>query len=370
MQPSKVYFTDFRARPGRSILKKFRDLMRQAGIESIPFNNQMAAIKIHFGEPGNVAYIRPNYAAVVVELVKQLGGKPFLTDANTLYNGKRANAVDHLETAMKNGFYPPAMECPVIIADGLKGIDFREIVINQEYCRTAKIASAIADADIVISLNHFKGHDITGFGGALKNLGMGSGSRGGKLEMHSASKPQIIAENCTSCGLCVKNCSQQAITLDEENKAVIDYHLCIGCGQCVALCRFDAARVVWDESAEVATRKISEYALAVIQDKPHFHISFISAVSPNCDCWAYNDAPIVPDLGIAASFDPVALDRACVDLVNQAPALPGCTLHDNEYQPGQDKFTCLYPRTNWKAGLDHAENIGVGKQTYELVTIR
>ncbi len=208
MEKSKVYFTDLRTKPGLNLLDKLERLVKRAGIENIDFKNQFTAIKIHFGEPGNLAYLRPNYAAKIVSMIKELGGLVFLTDSNTLYSGRRANAVDHLLAAQENGFNPLSVGCNVIIADGIKGTDYREIEINEKYCKTAKIGAAIADADIIISMTHFKGHEMTGFGGVLKNLGMGSGSRGGKLEMHSASQPEIHKENCIGCGMCVKSCAQ------------------------------------------------------------------------------------------------------------------------------------------------------------------
>ncbi|MEQ8203562.1 MAG: DUF362 domain-containing protein, partial [Smithellaceae bacterium] len=180
---SKVYFTDLRTRPDSNLQQKLRKLLKQSGLEKIKFKSKFTALKIHFGEPGNLAYIRPNYAATVVSYIRDLGGIPFLTDSNTLYSGRRSNAIDHLRAAEENGFSWTTTGANVIIADGLRGTEFREIKINQKHCKTAKIGSAIADADIIISLTHFKGHELTGFGGALKNIGMGSGSRGGKLEM-------------------------------------------------------------------------------------------------------------------------------------------------------------------------------------------
>lgn len=369
MEKAKVYFTDLRTKPGLNLLDKVEKLVKKAGIESVDFKNKFVAVKIHFGEPGNLAYIRPNYAARIVKIIKDLGGMPYLTDSNTLYSGRRANAVEHLAAAHENGFNPLAVGCNVIIADGVKGTDYREIEINCKNCKTAKIGAAIADSDIVISMNHFKGHEMTGFGGALKNLGMGSGSRGGKLEMHSASQPKLEKQNCKSCGQCIKNCAQNAISFDENKKAVINYEKCVGCGQCIAICQFDAAQVVWNESADTAYEKITEYAYAVLKDKPSFHINFIMNVSPNCDCWDSNDVAIVPDLGIAASFDPVALDRASVDLVNKAPALNESVLGDKQYHEGHDKFTHIHSSTNWESGLVHAEELGMGSQDYELVVI-
>ena len=375
MEKSKVYFTDLRTKPGVNLLDKLEKLIRKAGIENVDFDKKFVAIKIHFGEPGNLAYIRPNYAARVVKVIKELGGKPFLTDANTLYSGRRANAVDHLEAAMENGFNPLAVGCNVIIADGLKGTDYKEVEVNMKHCKTAKIGTAIADADVIISMNHFKGHEMTGFGGAIKNLGMGCGSRGGKLEMHSASQPKINEKKCSSCRQCVKNCAHEAVAFNNEKKAVIDYDKCVGCGQCVAVCLFNAAQVIWNESADTANEKIAEYTYAVLKDKESFHINFIMNISPNCDCWSSNDMAIVPDIGIAASFDPIALDMASVDMVNKAPIIKGSLLdekscHCHEHEDNNfDKFGHIHPDTDWKAGLNHGEEIGIGNMEYELIIV-
>ncbi|HEX7714785.1 MAG TPA: DUF362 domain-containing protein [Bacillota bacterium] len=370
MKKATVYFTNLRTSPGHNLLHKLEALVKKAGFEQLDLQDKLVAIKIHFGEPGNLAYLRPNYAAQIVKLIKEAQGMPFLTDSNTLYTGKRANAVDHLQAAFENGFNPMATGCNVIIADGLRGYDYKDIEINCKNCKTAKIGTAIAEADVVISLNHFKGHEMTGFGGAIKNLGMGSGSRGGKLDMHSGSKPQIDIKNCIACGKCIKNCSQGAIHFNAGKKAEIDYEKCIGCGQCIFICRDDAAQVREGQSSDVSSEKIAEYAYAVVKDKPSFHVNFIMNVSPDCDCFYLNDLPIVPDIGIAASFDPVALDRACVDLVNQAPVMKGSILDEKHYREGEDKFTCIHPKTSWKVGLNHAEEIGLGTQEYELITIK
>ena len=371
MEPSKVYFTNLRTTPHSNLLDKMERVVKAAGITNINFDHQFVAIKIHFGEPGNLAYIRPNYAARMSNLLRSLGAKPFLTDSNTLYSGGRSNAVDHLKSAMENGFNPISAQCDVIIADGLKGTDYREIEINGEYCKAPKIGAAVADADIIVSMNHFKGHEQTGFGGALKNLGMGCASVGGKLELHSGAQPQVVDENCKACNICVKHCAHDAIHI--ENKiARIDYEKCVGCGQCVALCQYSAAVMASEETSERLNYKIAEYTKAVLLDKPHFHVSFIMNVSPECDCWNHNDATIVPDLGIAASFDPVALDKACVDMVTAAPLLSGNKLaeqHPHEHLEGEDKFHYIHPDTNWRAGLEHAEKIGIGTMQYELITI-
>ncbi|MDR0733093.1 MAG: DUF362 domain-containing protein [Dysgonamonadaceae bacterium] len=368
---SKVYFTDMRAKPGRNLPDKLELLIKQAGIEQIDFKDKFTAIKIHFGEPGNLSYIRANYAARLAKFLLDKQAKPFLTDAGTLYLGRRSNAIDHIESAHENGFNPIAVPCPVIIADGLKSINYTEIPLNMKYCRTAKIGSAIAEADVIVSMTHFKGHEQAGFGGALKNIGMGSASRQGKLELHSSSKPIIDEAACKACGQCVKYCASHAIRPDGKKKAKIDRDRCVGCGQCVAVCQFDAAQPVWDNSTEIMNYKVAEYTYAVLNDKPHFHISFIIDVSPNCDCWNCNDAAIIPNLGMAASFDPVALDKACVDLVTEAGANTGTVLNVERHGELQhaDKFAIIHPNTNWKAGLQHAEEIGLGTMEYELITV-
>ena len=368
---STVVFTDMRTRPGNNLIDKLKRVMEKTGIEKMDLKDKTVALKIHFGEPGNLAYIRPTYVRVIVDKVRSMGGKPFLTDCNTLYYGMRANAIDHLQAAMENGFNRIAVGCDVIIGDGLTGSDAKEIPINQEFVEKAKIGTVIADADVIITITHFKGHEQTGFGGTLKNIGMGCGSRKGKMEMHSASKPVIEKGKCVSCGMCIQNCPEKAIAYDKDKKAEIDYEKCIGCGQCVASCHYGAARAKYDQSVEILNKKIAEYSLAVLEGKQHFHISFMIHISPDCDCWNVNDQAIVPDIGIAASFDPVALDRACVDLVNAAPTVPNSKITDQgDLSEGGDKFVHVHPDAHWKDCLSHAEKIKIGSQKYQLEKIR
>ena len=382
MEKAKVYFTDLHTSTRLPLVEKMKAVAKAAGIETIDFKDKFVAIKMHFGEPGNLAFLRPNYAAGMADLVRSLGGKPYLTDANTLYSGGRSNAVDHLESACRNGFNRLSAGCDVIIADGVKGTDCRELPIEGgTYYKTAKIGTAIADSDVLIALSHFKGHEQTGFGGALKNMGMGCASVAGKLELHSSSKPIVKVENCRCCGICVKHCAHDAIHLEtvegtnhagKHIAAVIDYTKCVGCGQCVALCQYESAVLKdWDTS-ETLNGKIAEYTKAIVTGRPCFYVNLIVNVSPECDCWNHNDAAIVPDLGIAASFDPVALDQACADMVMAAPALPGSKLEKtrpHEHLCGEDKFHILHPDTNWQFGLEHAERINIGTRRYELITI-
>jgi len=367
MNQAAVFFTDFRMKHGDNHETKLRRLMEKAGMNTIDFKDKYVAIKIHFGELGNLSFLRPNFARYVAEYVKELGGKPFLTDCNTLYVGSRKNALDHLETANLNGFNPMSTGCQIIIADGLKGTDDVEVpVVGGQFVTNAKIGRAVMDADIVISLNHFKGHENTGYGGALKNLGMGCGSRAGKMEMHSAGKPIVRQSRCVGCKACDKVCAHGAPVFT-NGKCAIDHDKCVGCGRCIGVCPKDAIRAAGDETHENLNCKIAEYAKAVVDGRPNFHISIVNNVSPNCDCHPESDAAIVADVGMFASFDPVAIDVACADAVNRQPVNPLSILF--ERAGAADRFDSLYPTTNWRAATEHGEAIGLGSADYELITV-
>ena len=365
---SKVYWADFRADFRENLQQKLTRLMKTAGMGEIDFDNKYVAIKMHFGEPGNLAFLRPNWAKTVADFVKERGGKPFLTDCNTLYVGGRKNGLDHLDTAMLNGFNPMTTGCQVIIADGIKGNDEVEVPVEGgEYVKNAKIGRAVMDADVFISLTHFKGHESAGFGGTLKNIGMGCGSRAGKMEQHNAGKPHVVQKHCVGCKLCTKICAHDAISV-QDRKAAIDHGKCVGCGRCIAVCARNAITVNFDESHTNLSRKMSEYAKAVVDGRPCFHISLVIDVSPNCDCHAENDAAIVPNVGMFASFDPVALDMACVDAVNTQPILRGSAADIGDCHD-QDHFHCIHPDTDWMSCLEHAEKLGLGTREYELIKI-
>ncbi|MDR0433482.1 MAG: DUF362 domain-containing protein [Gracilibacteraceae bacterium] len=365
---SDVYFTDFKATPAENLPQKLARLLRAAGMERIGAQNKFVAVKLHFGEPGNLAYLRANYARVVVDEVKKLGGRPFVTDCNTLYVGQRKNALEHLEAAYVNGYNPLTLGCHVIIADGLKGTDEAAVPVNGEFVREAKIGRAVMDADIVISLNHFKFHEQTGLGGAVKNLGMGCGSRAGKMEMHANGQPRIRAALCVACGQCARNCAHGAISFVQK-KAVIDSALCVACGRCIGVCNADAVVGRFNETNERLNRKIAEYALAVTQSRPHFHITLIRDVSPFCDCHSENDRAVVPDIGMLASFDPVALDVAGADLVNAQTPLADSLLGPLGLEAGGDYFTALHPTTDWRACVEQAVKIGLGNRDYNLIRL-
>ena len=363
---SKVYFTNMRVRGDENLTEKLKRLVKKAGIEQIDFRDRFVAIKMHFGEKGNLAYLRPNYAKAIVDVVKKLGGKPFVTDCSTLYVGARKNALDHLEIAYEHGFNPFSLGCHVLIGDGLKGTDEVAVPIHGEYVKNALIGRKIVDADIVISLTHFKGHEGTGFGGALKNLGMGCGSSAGKAEMHETEKPAVNGAACVGCGVCARNCAHDAIHVVEK-KANIDYAKCKGCGRCIGVCPTKAMRPGQEKGCEMLSRRVAEYAYAVVKDKPSFHISLAIDISPFCDCYGSNDAPILPDVGMFASFDPVAIDQACADLCNREKPFADSLLGEKRPVPGVDFFHALHPDTNWEAGIEQAEKIGLGSKAYELM---
>lgn len=374
MEKSKVYFTDFRTRVGVSLTEKLQRLIKKAGITDIDMDGKFVAIKMHFGELGNLSYLRPNYAKAVADVVKECGGKPFLTDCNTLYPGSRKNALEHLDCANINGFNTITTGCQIIIGDGLRGTDDITVPVrNGEYCKEAYIGRAVMDADIFISLTHFKGHESTGFGGAIKNIGMGCGSRAGKMQQHNSGKPIVHDDLCRGCRRCAKECGSDAITY-ENGKAVINQDICKGCGRCIGACAFDAIENEnWDAN-EILGRKMAEYSQAVCDGRPTFHISLVRDISPNCDCHGENDAPILPDVGIFASFDPVALDQACVDACLHATPMPNSQLSDNLADPHwhhhHDNFLDSNPNVRWKETLEHAEKIGLGTREYELIQMK
>jgi uncharacterized protein len=363
---SKVYFIDMRATIKENFIGKIGRLMDTAGLSSIVDKRDLTAVKVHFGEMGNAAFIRPVYIRKIVEMVKQAGGMPFVTDANTLYAGTRSDAPNHLTTAIANGFAYAVVQAPIIIADGLRGKNETAVPIHQKRFESVHIGTDIVEADALVSVAHFKGHELSGFGGTIKNLGMGCASRKGKLAQHSGLSPKISAEQCIGCGECLEHCAQHAISLPDE-KAQIDSDACVGCGECILICPNAAIEVQWSQSIPVFLENMVEYTLGVLTGKSQkaLFINFITDVSPACDCYPANDAPIVKNIGVLASTDPVAIDQASVDLVNAEPALAGTRLRTNT-APGEDKFRGIYPKVDWQLQLDYAQALGLGSRKYAL----
>lgn len=297
-------------------------LFDSAGIGKIISPNDFVALKIHFGERGNHAYIKSDKVKPLVKKVKSKGGKPFWVDANTLYKGGRMNTLDHLQTAFDHGYTFGKTGAHVIITDGPQGKSTEKLRVNYKHFKQLKVGSLIFEANVLISVAHFKGHMLTGFGGAIKNIGMGLGTRAGKLDMHSD------CENCAERKTC-------------QRKKTIE--------------------ACWVGSSDSVQEKMAEYTAGILErfkNKTAF-INFITDVTENCDCMDSNSEPIVPDIGILASFDPVAIDQASVDLVNKTPGRIG----------SDDKFKKLWPETNWETQLRHAEGTGLGSRKYELIEV-
>lgn len=368
---SNVYFIDLRATHKENFVAKLERLIDTAGLAKTIKKRDLVAVKLHFGELGNTAFIRPVLIRRIVDAVKKVGAFPFLTDANTLYAGTRSDSPRHLATAIQNGFAYSVVGAPLIIADGLRGKSEAAVTINQKRYKRVYIGTDIIEADALISVAHFKGHELSGFGGTIKNVGMGCASRKGKLAQHSTVAPKIVKEKCVGCGECIGHCSQRALSLnEEEEKAVLDHKKCIGCGECILICPESAIEIEWNQAIPVFLENMVEYTMGVLkgkEDKSLF-VNFITDVSPACDCYPMNDAPIVRDIGIVASKDPIAIDQASVDLVNQEQALPESCLTTNT-APGEDKFRGVYPKVDWAIQLDYAESLGLGKRDYNLKKI-
>ncbi len=365
----QVFFADMRTGMRENLHGKLERLIELAGLSSMIGDGELVAIKMHFGEKGGHAYIRPTFVRRIVDQVKTLGGKPFLTDSSTLYPGERKEAVSALTCAIENGFAYAVVNAPLIMSDGLRGHSSRRVAVSGELLSEVDIGLEIIESDALIVLSHFKCHELTGFGGAIKNLAMGCSSREGKLEQHSTVAPSVFAQDCTTCGACLRACAHAAINLS-SGKAVLDEAFCVGCGRCITVCEPKAIRIQWNEESSLVMKKMAEYALGAIsgKSKKQLYINFITQVSPACDCYGHSDAPIVPDLGILASTDPVALDQACADMVNQARGLPDTAMQTG-HEPGCDKFRGVYPQIDWEVQLEHGQKVGLGQRTYELVKL-
>lgn len=367
---SKVFFVERRARSTReSLVKRLGRLFNKASLQEAFHKDDLVAVKLHFGERGLTSFLNPVFVRVIVDQLKALRGRPFLTDTNTLYREARHNAVEHVETAVLHGFSYATVGAPVIIADGLRGHGSRDITVPGKHFSEVKIADGILDADSMIVLSHVKGHIVTSLGGAVKNLSMGCSSRAGKHMMHAALKPQVNIEKCSGDGHCLKHCPVGCIQL-HDGVAVINEEQCIGCGECFVACPAEAVKINWGDDGVLLQERMAEFALGAVQGKEGkcAYINFLLDITPHCDCHSWSDSYIVPDIGILASFDPVAIDQASVDLINGQPGLSGSGLKKN-FAPGEDKFIGAFGEVDYTAQLRHAEQIGLGSREYELIRI-
>jgi uncharacterized Fe-S center protein len=373
----EVYFANLGA-GGKTILDKLNILLDRTDLKGKIREKDLVAIKLHFGEAGNTGFVRPIFLRRVVERVKEYKGRPFLTDTNTLYRGMRQEAISHLTTAYQHGFAYSVIDAPILIADGLRGNSAVNIRIDKPLFKTVSIARDIHMADVLIGVTHFKGHELSGFGGTLKNLGMGCASREGKLSQHSNISPQVKEKTCNGCKRCLTTCAYDAILMkspkgDVEKKpmvASIDPKKCVGCGECILTCTTGAVQIQWNETIPLFQKKMVEYAYGAVHKKKGkaLYLNFLTQVSPACDCYGYSDTPIVNDVGILASEDPVAIDQASVDLVNQQSGNPVSKLPKN-WETGEDKFRALYPEVDWSIQLSYGEEIGLGIRSYDLIKV-
>jgi hypothetical protein len=364
---SKVYFVNIKTGK-ESLLKKLEELYKKLNFSSLFEPGDLVGVKVHFGERGNTSFVKPLFIRPFLQMLKKEGGKPFLTDTNTLYLGGRFNAVDHLVTAVENGFSFATMGVPIVIADGLTGQEYYEIPVSGKHFSQVKIAAAVVHAQAFLVLSHFKGHGLSGFGGAIKNISMGFASRGGKQVMHSDALPEIDEEKCTLCGRCIKWCPKEAISFEEKegNRIVgVDMEKCYGCGECRAACLVGAVSINWETDKNIFQEKMVEYALAVFREKQGKmgFVNFLVDISPDCDCWEYSDAPIVSNIGVLASLDPVALDQASLDLVNEAVGISSDLKGNME-----NKFESLHGVSGERL-LEYAEEVGLGSRSYEIISI-
>ncbi len=369
MPASKVFFADLRASFKENLPDKVVRVMDRGGIRQIVPPRGLVAVKLHFGEKGNTAFVRPVFVRRIVEKIRELGAHPFLSDTNTLYAGTRSDSVAHFTTAVENGFAYSVVQAPLIIADGLRGASCEEVALDAGTLRTAYLAKEIVAADALLSVAHFKGHELTGFGGAIKNLGMGCAARRGKLVQHSSMAPKVKRRKCVNCGECLPHCAHGAIR-EKEGKAAIEAQKCVGCGECLLVCPEGAITIRWDKDIPAFQKRMAEYARAVLQVKPGrvFCLNFLTDISPGCDCHGHNDAPVVQDIGFLASLDPVAIDQASADLVNREDPARGAALREPG-GAGSDKFRLLYPKVDWEIQLRHAEEIGLGNRQYSLIQV-
>ena len=365
---SQVYFARLKAGSDGSAIARVQQLFDAAQFDHLVTADAPTAIKLHFGERGNDSYVRPTFVRQVVDKIKACGGRPFITDANTLYTGSRQNAIDHMNTAIAHGFDYAVVGAPLIIADGLAGEWFGDIEIGKKHFTSVKIAGGILSAPSMIVMSHFKGHGLAGFGGAIKNLGMGCAPSAGKIDQHKGMLPIVDEAGCVACGVCVEVCPRGAISL-EDGVSHINRDLCAGCGDCMMQCATSSISFDLEKYERTFIEMLTEYAFGATTGKRAIgYFNFLLQITPDCDCVPWSDAPIVPDIGILASTDPVAIDAASLDLVNQQQGFPGTRLTSN-LAPGEDKFKGVWGETDGPLQLAYGEEIGLGTRSYELIEL-
>ena len=353
---SKVYFIPVGASESiETINEKIKTLITASKVLGFIKKKNKVAVKVHFGEEGNTGFVDPGHVAVICQKILRKGAAAFLSDANTLYRGRRLNSGDHLKLALEHGFTKETTGVDIIIPDDDNEKETIKIPINQKFIKTAKLGRFFIDVDAIVAVSHFKGHILTGFGGALKNIGMGCATRQGKLAQHCDVSPVVHLDKCIGCGECEIVCPAKAIQI-KDKKSVIDKTKCIGCASCLAACPTMAMFIDF-EAGDMTQEKMVEYSLAVLKDKKDKagYINFAVKINKECDCWGMENPRIAPDVGILASSDPVSIDKASFDVVNRA-----C---------GKDVFKASHPDQDGAKQLRYAQEIGLGSMDYELITL-
>lgn len=363
---SEVFFQSVHNGHFNTIYDNLKRLIACRPMESIFQTGEQIAVKLSFGEWGNLNYIRPQYVKVFLEALRSIGALPFLTDTCTLYKGRRTNAVEHFANAVNNGFGYDSLQTPLIIADGLKGNNYVEVKSQGRNLSNLKIAADIYNADGLLCLSHFKLHELTGFGGALKNLGMGCAAKAGKLSIHSDMVP-VINKRCIGCGKCIGSCKVNAIVL-RNKQAIIQQDACVGCGNCSLICPNEAIKINWESKGERFIEKLVEYAKGAICHKKgkSIFVNFLTNITPVCDCVNYTPTPLLPDIGFILSEDPVACDAACIDILKNTWLK---TQAGDQPSESKDFIRSIYPDIAWEAQLSYAESIGLGTMNYHLTDI-
>ena len=366
---AKVYFSSARSTAKLNGLRKVTRLWNRAGFDRLFAEGDRTAVKMHWGEPGNTAFVPVPFVRMLCDLVKKTGARPFVTDTNTLYAGMRHDAIANLQAAAYNGFTMESLGAPVIVADGLCGTDFVPVTVAGQFVKEAKIAGTVHHATAMLVVSHFKGHMLFSFGGALKNIGMGCATSAGKQTLHSDVIPKVDRGKCVGDSICVRHCPEGCIALDADNKAVIDQPRCIGCGECVVVCPSCAIPVNWRTASDRLQGKTAEYASATVGNKAGKvgYVNFLINITTDCDCCDWSDTRLTQDIGYLFSTDPVAIDQASIDLFNAAPVAPDSDLA--AHHKAADKLKALRPEIDYTLILKHAEEIGLGTRKYELVKV-
>jgi uncharacterized Fe-S center protein len=367
--PADVYFVPARVSHNRGLVQRFETLVDRLGLQMVK-SGDTVAIKVHFGDDGTTAFVRPQFARKLVDRVKARGAHPFLTDTCTLYEGRRQRAIPHLELALQNGFGYATVAAPLVIGDGIRSREVAEVPVGGRHFKSVRYASAVHHADALLCLSHVKGHLAVGFGGTLKNISMGLGSRAMKQAMHGSVRPRLDPDRCEACGDCVDVCPEDAVEL-REGLARFDHDRCSGCAECIGVCSHGALQILWNEQSDVIQEKMVEVTAGVLAHKSGklACFNFLVEVTPDCDCFPWSDNPVVNNVGILAATDPVAIDQAAVDLVNAQPGLAGSRLGPDELAPGHDKWRALYPTVDWQRQLAYAEELGLGTRDYALIEV-